>query len=112
MTNEEIVKAISKATNGTFIHSPFSKTLMGCIQEYDKEGRPLHPDPNYFSSSITIEGVKYALVKHRWTAYIFKPEYPQANYMWILCKGKEDCILATVDLTPDYIKERNKENKK
>ena len=105
MTTEEIIIAIENATNKTFISGMASRTCMGWEQEYDNKGRPLRADPNYTSSKIKIDGVTYALVRKGWKAYVFKPEYPDANYLWLWKENRDNYLLAEIDQTPAYVKE-------
>lgn len=105
MEKEEIIDAIRNATNGTFVPECHLATCMGYLRVYDKKGRNVSTDPNYYSGTINIDGTNYPIVRHAWKAYIFKPEYECASYTWLWTEDVEEKLLATVDLTPDYIKE-------
>lgn len=107
MEAEQIVEAIRNATNGTFINDPCLTTLIGWLQKYDKQGRPLRADPNYKDSEITIADETYSITRHGWYAYIWKPN-SKGNYMFVVRHRYFDInpyLIAKVDLRPDYVKE-------
>ena len=81
---EKLIEAVRVATNGTFIGERAISTLMGWSKVYDDEGRLITPDPNYIDSSITIDDITYKITKHKWNAYIWKPEVKKVNYMLML----------------------------
>lgn len=112
MTDNEIIEAIRKATNGEFISEGASSTLMGWQQNYDNEGRPLRADPNWFDSYITINSQTYGLIRSGWYAWVIKPEYAhKCHYMAIIYDpngekiGKAFVTGQKIDLRPDYVKE-------
>ena len=104
MTTEEIVKAIEKATNGTFVPDCHTSTLMGGgPNEYDEEGRLVSVDPNYKDGSINICGTIYNITKVRWHVYIWKPEYPNASYTWCWKDDRDKYLLTHFSTKPDYV---------
>ena len=104
MTTEEIVKAIEKATNGTFMPVHHSSTLMGGgPDEYDEEGRLVSVDPNYKDGSINICGTTYNITKVGWNVYIWKPEYPNASYTWCWKDDRDKYLLTHFSTKPDYV---------
>lgn len=109
MTDIEIIEAIRKATNDTFIGNGCSSTLMGWQQNYDKEGRPLYADPNWRDSYITIESKTYGLIRKGWYAWVIKPEYKdKIHYTHVMFNNGEnlkDYLITNdkIDLRPDYI---------
>ena len=104
MTTEEIVKAIEKATNGTFMPVHHSSTLMGGgPDEYDEEGRLVSVDPNYKDGSINICGTTYNITKVKWDVYIWKPEYQNACYTWCWKDDRDKYLLAHFSTKPDYV---------
>jgi hypothetical protein len=112
---EKIIKAIEKATGGTFIGDNGMSTCMGWMRVFDEEGREITCDPNYKTSEINIAGTRYTIVRVKWNAYIFKPEYyGKASYtdLWRDKEQLEPMLLATVDLKPDYVKEYEERHKK
>ena len=80
---------------------------MGWIQSYDDQGRPLRTDPNYLHYIIRIDGVDYAVTKHEWMVYVWKPEVArEASYGWLWSQDIVDNkTLYIFDTTPDYVKE-------
>lgn len=108
LTAEEITEALRNITGGTFEMSG-TTTLLGWIPQYDKQGRPLNADPNYIDYSVNIEGTEYDVTKHGWDVYVWKPEFKQAQYTNLWTPDYMDHVLAHIDLTPDYLKEDNKE---
>ena len=105
MTAEEIVKAIEKATNGTFMPVHHSSTLMGSgPDEYDEEGRLVSVDPNYKEGSINICGTTYKITKVGWDVYIWKPEYQKnARYTWCWKDDRDEYLLIHFSTKPDYV---------
>jgi hypothetical protein len=104
MTTEEIVKAIDKATNGTFIPDRHTSTLMdGRPDVYDEEGRLVSVDPNYKDGSINICGTTYKITKVGWNVYIWKPEYPDACYTWCWKDDRDEYLLTHFSTKPDYV---------
>ena len=108
LTAEEITEALRNITGGSF-EMPGNTTLIGWIPQYDKQGRPLNTDPNYKDYSVNIEGTDYNVTKHGWHVYVWKPEFTQAQYTYLWTQDYMDHVLAHIDLTPDYLKEDNKE---
>ena len=104
MTTEQIVKAIEKATNGTFMSDCHTSTLMGGgPDEYDEEGRLVSVDPNYKDGSINICGTTYKITKVGWDVYIWKPEYPNASYTWCWKDDRDEYLLTHFSTKPDYV---------
>jgi hypothetical protein len=104
MTTEQIVKAIEKATNGTFMSDCHTSTLMGSgPDEYDEEGRLVSVDPNYKDGSINICGTTYKITKVGWDVYIWKPEYPNASYTWCWKDDRDEYLLTHFSTKPDYV---------
>ena len=104
MTTEEIVKAIEKATNGTFMSDCHTSTLMGGgPNEYDEEGRLVSVDHNYKDGSINICGTTYNITKVGWHVYIWKPEYPNASYTWCWKDDRDKYLLTHFSTKPDYV---------
>lgn len=119
MTDIEIIEAIRKATNDTFIGNGCSSTLMGWQQNYDKEGRPLYADPNWRDSYIVIESQTYGLIRKGWYAWVIKPEFAnKIHYNAIMFDPNGEKISYTfvtgdkIDLRPDYVKEYQKSMRK
>ena len=106
MDKEQFYKALYNATGGTF-RAPGITTCMGWIQSYDDQGRPLRTDPNYLHYIIRIDGVDYAVTKHEWMVYVWKPEVArEASYGWLWSQDIVDNkTLYIFDTTPDYVKE-------
>lgn len=107
---KKIVEAIRTATNGEFIHGPYSSTLMGSIDEYDEQGRILTADPNYKDSEINICGKTYPLTRVGWFAYIWLPD-SKASYTTCWSEFRNKKLLSMVDLRPEYVKEYHKKKK-
>ena len=106
MTKEEIVAAIGNATNGTYIPTNHTFTLMGGIEEYDEQGRIVSVDPNYKHGTVNICGTEYAVTRVGWNVYIWKPEYAgKASYTWVWLDDRDNYLLDTLDLMPDYVRE-------
>lgn len=104
MTTEDIVKAIEKATNGTFIPPRHTSTLMGGgPDEYDEEGRLVSVNPNYKHGTINICGTEYPVTRVRWNVFIWKPEYPDADYTWCWKEDRDDYLLTHFSIKPDYV---------
>ena len=108
LTAEEITEALRNITGGSF-EMPGATTLIGRIPQYDKQGRPLNTDPNYKDYSVNIEGTDYNVTKHGWHVYVWKPEFTQAQYTYLWAPDYMDHVMVHIDLTPDYLKEDNKE---
>ena len=105
MTTEEIVKAIEKATNGTFIPPCHSSTLMGGgPDEYDEEGRLVTVDSNYKHGVINICGTSYSVTRVGWDVFIWKPEYQNASYTWVWKENRDEYLLSHFNIMPDYVK--------
>ena len=104
MTTKEIVKAIEKATNGTFMSNCHTSTLMGGgPDEYDEEGRLVSVNPNYKDGSINICGTTYKITKVGWDVYIWKPEYQDARYTWCWKDDRDKYLLTHFSTKPDYV---------
>lgn len=102
MDRDKLIEAIRNATNGTFIGEYVSHTLMGWTPNFDDKGRPLNCDPNYYDSSIFINGKEYYMTRKGWKVCIWKDG--TCNYCTMMFGNYEDKVLAEVDLTPEYIK--------
>lgn len=115
MTDTEIIEAIRKATNGSFMGDHCSSTLMGWNEIYDEQGRPLRADPNWKDSYITIASQTYGLIRKGWYAWVIKPEFVnKIHYNVIMFYPNAEKIKQTlvtgdkIDLRPDYVKEYEK----
>jgi hypothetical protein len=82
------------------------QTLMGWTPKYDEQGRPLNCDPNYKYGRVNIEDKTYGFVRKGWKVRIWEGEVHYTAFM----NDRQDFI-EEVDLTPDYILERNKNSK-
>lgn len=83
------------------------QTLMGTTINYDEQGRPLNYDSNYKYGSANIEGKTYGFVRKGWKVRIWNERVHYTAFL----SDRQDFI-EEVDLTPDYILKRNKNNKK
>ena len=94
-----ITEEIRRRTGGTFIGGMCRSTLLAWTPEYDDKGRPTGPNPNVFTSSVTIDGVEYTIKKKGFSVKI--------TY---LGKDMVEHDYDTLDITPDYIKELEKKD--
>lgn len=76
-------------------------TLMGYIREFDAEGRPLRPDPNWQTDYCLIGEDRFTIIKQAWNVYIFKRV---ARYNELMGGNIPEDIFLQLDITPDYIK--------
>lgn len=111
MDKEQIVEAIRRATNGTFIGTRYGSTGLNWTPKYDCMGRPLNCDPNYIDSTVIIDEKYYFITRIGWEAIIWNQA---CNYTTYWKKDRDDFILARVDLTPEHVKEyyRNRGEKR
>lgn len=114
MTDNEIIEAIRKATNDTFVGEYCESTCMGWVTKYDDQGRLLTTDPNYKTSYIYIYDNKYKVIRRGWFVWIIKSEYEnKVNYLNVYSCPKEYLVSNNyIDLRPDYVKEYEKEQYK
>ncbi len=92
---QDLVEKIRELTGGEFITEGYFTTLEGWIKQYDSQGRLLTPDPNRKEGTIIVDGIEYKLIRAGWKAWIYTMDRR---------------LISTVDLTPDYIKEKEKES--
>ena len=112
MTDQEMIEAIRKATNGEFVGSGGLSTLMGWIDKYDEQGRLLTANPNYRNSEVTIGDTTYKITRVGWYACVWNPKYEKACYTWWWLKNREDYMIGCeIDLRPDYVKEWQEKRK-
>ena len=107
MTDNDIIEAISNATNGSFVSEYCESTCMGWVNKYDDKGRLLTADLNYKTSYIYICENQYKVIRRGWFVWIIRPEYTnKINYLSVYNAPKE-CFVGNdyIDLRPDYVKE-------
>lgn len=112
MTDQEIIEAIRKATNGEFVGKGCISTIMGWLKKYDDKGRILTANPNYKDSKVTIGDITYRITRVGWYACVWNPKYEKACYTWWWLENREDyMICGIIDLRPDYVKEWQEKEK-
>ena len=95
MTDKELVKAIKTLTNGTWVSRFHSATCLGYLPMYDKNGREISYDPNYYTCEANIAGTTYHWVKHLDKVYI-KRDGKYLSYLSIMDKDLTDVIVKTI----------------
>ena len=98
----QIVDAIYKATNGTFIGDRCISTLLGIPRRFDEQGREVTQDINTHCSSIILDNVEYGLVTKNFKCVIVKPRWKDKIHQ--ICAPYQ-CLIAKVDFEPVYDKE-------
>ena len=94
---EYVINALKSATNNfTKIIGPHKSTLLGWFPNFDEQGRPLNPNPNYQSYSVNIAFDKYYIIQKGWNVKVY---LGNVHYM----TDKKPYI--ELDITPDYVKE-------
>lgn len=101
MTTEKIVDAIRNESDGTFVGSNCTSTLIGWKEEFDEKGRPVTCDPNYKDSKFNICGKTYYVTRYEWNVIIWKDK---GSYIDLFRSVKPADKLIEIDLTPDYVK--------
>lgn len=89
MTPENLVKAIERATDGTYVLNGYT-TAMHWVPKFDELGRIITANPNITTSFINIDNKNYMIKKCGWNVAIYEDD--------------QSTLVTTVDLTPDYLK--------
>lgn len=96
-----MISEVLKTITDNFDKGYHQRTLMSFSANFDELGRPLNCDPNYMVGSKRIEGKEYFFVRKGWIVRIWdKP----VSYMAFVNNNQD--FIEEVDLTPDYILER------
>lgn len=102
---KEIVNAIKKITDGTYIVPNYTTTLLGWREIYDRNGNLVSVDPNIKSGTVNIEGTEYVVYRKGWRVVILKPQYTEEFKGRCYIPSDKEMYMADFSIEPLYVRE-------